>query len=116
MKYLITGGLGHIGSYLLKKIDPKDDIMVVDNMSTSRWCSLFNLDRNIFFLEKDICEITHRDIQDVDVVIHLAAITDAVKSFADSEEIEKVNVEYTSQFIKCWIVCFPVFDKCLWNF
>ena len=46
MKILITGGLGHIGSYLLENIDKIKfikKIYVIDNFSTNRYCSLFNL-------------------------------------------------------------------------
>ena len=46
MKILITGGLGHIGSYLLEninKIKSIKKIYVIDNLSTNRYYSLFNL-------------------------------------------------------------------------
>ena len=45
MKILITGGLGHIGSYLLENIDKIKfikKIYIIDNLSTNRYCSLFN--------------------------------------------------------------------------
>ena len=46
MKILITGGLGHIGSYLLQninKIKTLKKVYVIDNLSTQRYCSLLNL-------------------------------------------------------------------------
>ena len=46
MKILITGGLGHIGSYLLEninKINKLKKIYVIDNLSTQRFCTLLNL-------------------------------------------------------------------------
>ena len=46
MKILITGGLGHIGSYLLENIDKIKfikKIYIIDNLSTNRYSSLFNL-------------------------------------------------------------------------
>ena len=46
MKILITGGLGHIGSYLLENIDKIKyitKIYIIDNLATNRYCSLFNL-------------------------------------------------------------------------
>ena len=60
MKILITGGLGHIGSYLLEninKINKLKKIYVIDNLSTQRFCSLFNLpktSKKIIFIQKDI--------------------------------------------------------------
>ena len=46
MKVLITGGLGHIGSYLIenfKNIKKVKTIYIIDNFSTNRFSSLFNL-------------------------------------------------------------------------
>ena len=58
MKILITGGLGHIGSYLLEniyKIKNLKKVYVIDNLSTNRYFTLFNLPRKgqkIFFIRK----------------------------------------------------------------
>ena len=64
MKILITGGLGHIGSYLLENIDKIKfikKIYVIDNLSTNRYCSLFNLpktNKNQFYVFDLIdCEV-----------------------------------------------------------
>ena len=60
MKILITGGLGHIGSYLLQnigKIKFVKKIYVIDNFFTNRYCSLFNLpksNKKIYFYQKDL--------------------------------------------------------------
>ena len=46
MKILITGGLGHIGSYFLeniKKIKSIKKIYLIDNFETNRYATLFNL-------------------------------------------------------------------------
>ena len=51
MKILITGGLGHIGSYFLEniyKIKNIKKIYIIDNLSTNRYCSLFNLKNSVF--------------------------------------------------------------------
>ena len=60
MKLLLTGGLGHIGSYFLQKIYKIKKIIelyIIDNFLTNRYSSLFNLKNRgikIFFLEKDL--------------------------------------------------------------
>ena len=36
MKILITGGAGFIGSHLVEKLYKKNDIIVIDNLSTGR--------------------------------------------------------------------------------
>ena len=45
-KIIITGGLGHIGSFLIKKIFKEKKnihLIVIDNLSSQRIFSLFNL-------------------------------------------------------------------------
>ena len=81
MNFLITGGLGHIGSYFLNKIPREDNVRVIDDLSSSRWCSLFSLNRKIDFREKNIKDIDSFDLEGIDIVLHLAAITNASKSF-----------------------------------
>ena len=49
-KILITGGLGHIGSYLINNLPAAYDVTVVDNMVTNKYTSLFELTRNINFI------------------------------------------------------------------
>jgi nucleoside-diphosphate-sugar epimerase len=110
MNILITGGCGHIGSYLIRKLPLKYKITVVDNLLTQRYCSLFDLDRGIKFIEKDIDGLTENDVVGIDVVIHLAAITSAEGSFKNKEEIENVNIVKTEKFIElCRKVRIPYF-------
>ena len=50
MKILITGGLGHIGSYILQninKIKIIKQIYIIDNLSTQRYSSLFDIKKKI---------------------------------------------------------------------
>ncbi len=98
MKILITGGLGHIGSYLIRTISCDHDVTVADDLSTSRYCSLMNLPFPIHFMEMGFENIETEDLSQFDVVIHLAAITDAARG--DSQRIEKINVNHTKDFIK----------------
>lgn len=110
MNILITGGCGHIGSYLIRKLPLKYKITVVDNLLTQRYCSLFDLDRGIKFIEKDIDGLTKDDVVGIDVVIHLAAITNAEGSFKNKEETENVNIVKTEKFIElCKKVRIPYF-------
>ncbi len=96
MKLAITGPLGHIGSRLIHELTPADatEVTLIDNLSTQRYCSLFDLPEGIAwkFVEADV---TKADLEDMfagaDVVIHLAAITNAVESFEREEEVERVN-------------------------
>ncbi len=105
---LITGGLGHIGSKLIHSIKPREfnEVRIVDNLATQRYASLFNLPKkvNFRFFKKDILDESIFDItRDVDVVIHLAAITDAVSSFRNRDEVEKVNYKGTKIIVDACI-------------
>ncbi len=97
MKILITGALGHIGSRLIRELSNSRghlEIVMVDNMLTQRYCSLFDLpSHNKYrFIEANILDTDLNALfKDVDVVIHLAAITDAANSFDNKEDVEEVN-------------------------
>ena len=106
MKILITGALGHIGSFLSRHLSlnyPGSTIILVDNLMTQRFTSLFNLPKfaNYVFYQYDISKIDLVDLlKKVDVVIHLAAITDAAGSFDKATELEENNYNATLKLAK----------------
>ena len=100
-KILITGGLGHIGSYLINNLPAAYDVTAVDNMLTNKYNSLFELTRNINFINCDFIDIPIDVLESTDIILHLAAITDAANP-NNHDEIETINVGLTKLFIdKC---------------
>ena len=100
-KILITGGLGHIGSYLINNLPAAYDVTVVDNMITNKYNSLFELTRNINFINCDFGDISVDVLESADIILHLAAITDASNP-NNHDDIETINVGLTKIFIdKC---------------
>lgn len=97
MKIVVTGALGHIGSGLIRQIParfPGVDVVMLDNFLTQRYCSLFNLPQgcNYRFMEADILKADLPGcFKGADVVIHLAAVTNAEKSFERKSEVEAIN-------------------------
>ena len=99
MKILITGGLGHIGSYVLEninKIKPLKKIYIVDNFLTNRYNSLFNLPKSkkkIYFIQKDLSSKNAlKEFYKVDIVLNLASITNAEYSLKIKKEIYRNNL------------------------
>ncbi len=103
MKILVTGALGHIGSRLIRDLPfsfPGCKIVMVDNMLTQRYSSLFNLplEGDYHFIEGDITEMELPSLlEGVDVIVHLAAITDAAGSFGKAEIVEQNNFNSTKR-------------------
>jgi len=103
MKFVITGALGHIGSKVIREIPltfPGAEIIMIDNMATQRFPSLFDLppDCKYQFKEEDVLETDlHKLIDGANVVIHLAAITNAAGSFENKEKVEHVNYNATAR-------------------
>ena len=101
MKIIVTGAIGHIGSYIVRDLGvqfPKAEIVMIDNMMTQRYASLFNLppEGNYHFIEDDVNSIDLKAVfSGANVVIHLAAITDATGSFDRAEELENNNYQST---------------------
>jgi len=98
VRVLVTGGLGHIGSSLIKNIDGMD-VVVNDNMLTQRYCSLFTMPTNVRFVEKDFADIDIEFLSGFDAIVHLAAITDAASSMKNKEFVYETNVTKTQKFI-----------------
>ena len=99
MKILITGSLGHIGSYLIQnisKIKFVKDVYILDNLLTNKYNSLFNLPKNnkrIHFYQKDLAlNNSLQNFKKVDIVINLASITDAASSLKIKKKIYKNNL------------------------
>ena len=106
MKIVITGALGHIGSKIIREIPRafrEPEIIMIDNMLTQRYCSLFNLpaEGKYRFIEADVLT-TDLDpiIEGAGVVLHLAAITDAPSSFKNKEQVEYVNYNATVKSLR----------------
>ena len=98
MKIIITGGCGHIGSYIIKnieKINKVKQLIIIDNLNTQRVSTLFNLSKKIkkIYYNKDLSEKNSiNNLQKVDLIIHFASHTNAENSFNNKKEMFKNNL------------------------
>lgn len=102
MKIVITGALGHIGSRLIRVLPerfPDATFILLDNLSTQRYASLFHLpSAHYHFLQVDLCNCSlEQTIGLADCVIHLAAMTDAANSFERKEALFDNNLTMTQR-------------------
>lgn len=107
MKVVVTGGLGHIGSRFIRKAAermPGAEIIIFDNLSVQRYCSLFHLPEsgNYRFIQGDILQDNLVDtFCEADVVVHLAANTEPEQSIDKTEEVEQINYIGTKRVADC---------------
>ena len=98
---VVTGSLGHIGSRLIREID--EEVVIIDNLCTQAYYSLFNLSRCKFIQEDIMSADLYSLFNGADAVIHLAAIVDPENSYYQRELVERVNVEGTRKVAEACI-------------
>lgn len=108
MKIIVTGGLGHIGSRLIRKLPeeiPGAEITIVDNLKVQRYCSLFHLPQEgtYKFVQGDILDssLLEHVIRGADAVVNLAANTEPELSVEKEQEVEEVNYVGTVKVADC---------------
>ena len=97
MKILITGALGHIGSYIINdlvKLKKIKKIILLDNANSERFNVLFGLENEkLEYLYGDLTDTNFcKKIPKSIIVIHLASITNAEKSFEIENKLKKNNL------------------------
>jgi UDP-glucose 4-epimerase len=109
MRIVVTGALGHIGSRLIRdlpRVIADSEIVMLDDLSTQRFCSLFDLpaEAKYRFIEADVLTTDLVPIfKGATAVIHLAAITDAPSSFAKKDLVERVNFAGTEKVARACV-------------
>lgn len=94
MKILVTGGAGYIGSQLIRDLgeDPRfagSQVVIYDSMRDERFQSLMHLPESgrydFHYGDLQDADELIAAAQDCDVIVHLAALTNAVVSFGRAE-------------------------------
>ena len=100
---MITGGAGYVGSYLIYKLlQEKHEVFSIDDMSNGDYSYLEGLIEPEHIVVGDIrdAELLDNLFEDVDAVVHLAAIPGLVRCNENPEEAVSVNVYGTYQVLE----------------
>ncbi len=98
MNVLITGACGHIGSYLTEniyKIKKIKKVVLVDDLKSGRINTLFNSKKKnkLKFYHCDVSKKNSLNfLKNINVVIHLASLTNAAGSFKLKKDMYKNNL------------------------
>ena len=98
VRYLVTGGAGFIGSYLVERlVRDGAEVAVLDDLSTGRRDHLRALRDRIRFIRGNVArlEVCRRAMLGVDYVLHQAAITSVPRSTRNPIMAHQVNATGT---------------------
>jgi nucleoside-diphosphate-sugar epimerase len=93
--YLVTGGAGFIGSHLAEELVRRGEtVRVVDSLVTGKRHNLAHL-RGVEFVEGDLADldVARRAVEDIDYVLHQAAIPSVPRSVQDPVTSNRANID-----------------------
>jgi UDP-glucose 4-epimerase len=104
-KVLVTGGAGFIGSHVVDQlVDDGCWVRVVDNLSTGKLENISGHLKSgrVAFVEGDVrdASVVEKSVEDVDVVVHLAALTSAPFSVENPSFTFDVNLAGTLNLLR----------------
>lgn len=97
-KILITGGAGFIGSNLAEELAEKNEVVIMDDLSTGRIENIKPLEKdNVTFIKGSITDLDllRQSFRDIEYVFHLAAIPGVPASIKDPVTSNDVNINGT---------------------
>ena len=104
MNILVTGCLGHIGSYLINILLKKKNIKVIgiDSNANNTLNTIFKINKKNFkfYLEDlNFFNFKHK-IKKIDVIVHLASTTNAEMSLNNKNQYEKNNISCLKKVVQ----------------
>ena len=103
MKFVVTGGMGFIGSHIVKHLlKYNHQVTVIDDLSRGRLENLSGYEEQIDLKKFDILDFDSLKnvIADSDGIFHQAALTSVPESFSEEAKYHKVNVVGTENIFK----------------
>jgi len=101
-KILVTGGAGFIGSHIVDRLAPDNDVTVLDNLSGGSLEHLAQSRNRIEFIKGDILdkELVRKLVSKAEYIFHLAALVSVIHSLKNPEPYTKVNIEGTINLLE----------------
>ncbi len=101
-RVLVTGGAGFIGSHLVERLGARNDVAVLDDLSTGSLRNLSAVRGKVVLKRASILEpsVLADAMKDREIVFHLAAKTSVPESVAKPKEYWQTNVEGTVNVLK----------------
>ena len=97
-RFVVTGGAGFIGSNIVLELIKNDnEVIVVDDLSTGHIENISKILPEITFVNGDIrdLELLKKTFQNVDYVLHCAALASVPKSVEDPIAANQINIDGT---------------------
>ncbi len=100
-RIVITGGAGFIGSNISRMLCCDNSVAIIDNLSTGKPENLYDVWKEIDFIQGDITEMEalRRAFQGADYVLHLAALPSVQRSIDDPITSNLHNVDGTLKIL-----------------
>jgi UDP-glucose 4-epimerase len=96
-KIVITGGAGFIGSSLARALAPRNEVTVLDDVSTGKTANLDGIDGNIELVRGSVTDLKllKKTFHGKELVFHMAAQASVAASMADPVYTHEANVTGT---------------------
>jgi len=101
-RILVTGGAGFIGSHLVERLGVRNEVTVLDDLSTGSLRNLASVPGQLHVKRSSIldADVVAAAVAGQDVVYHLAAKTSVPESVAKPDAYWRTNVEGTLTILK----------------
>lgn len=101
-RILVTGGAGFIGSHLVDRLSPENEVIVLDNLPSGSMSNLEKSKDRITFTKGDILDkaLLKDIVAEVEFVFHLAANVGNIRSIEDPYFDMEVNIKGTLNLLE----------------
>ncbi len=99
---LVTGGAGFIGSHIVDRLSPENNVVVIDNLFTGLLSNLEKSKDRITFVKGDVLdkELIKDTVAKVEFIFHLAAHVGNIRSIQDPYFDMEVNIKGTLNLLE----------------